>query len=242
MQNVLDLNNIIECSHLSKTYSTGEVALSDVSCAVRRGEFLAIIGASGCGKSTLLKIIAGIETPTSGSIARSQKIAMVFQSGALFPWLSVFENVAVGLRAEKLSEAVIERRVNAYLDLTGLQSFAQKVPAELSGGQHQRVGLARALAVEPQVLLLDESFSALDPKMAADLHEDILRIWKHTGVAIIMVSHLIEEAAALADRILLMGNGSIKKEFNISLSHPRREQGAEFMRDVQMIRKEFFTV
>ena len=241
MQNVSDLNNIIECAHLEKIYSTGERALSDISCVVRRGEFLGIIGPSGCGKSTLLKIIAGIESPTTGSIARSQKISMVFQSGALFPWLSVFENVAIGLRVEKLAEATVEKRVNQYLDMVGLQDFAQKVPSELSGGQHQRVGLARALAVEPQVLLLDESFSALDPKIATELHEDILRIWKHTGVAIVMVSHLIEEAVALADRILLMGSGAIKREFNITLSHPRREQGAEFMRDVQAVRKAFFT-
>ena len=241
MLNTSDLNNIIECSHLEKIYPTGEKALSDVSFVVRRGEFISIIGQSGCGKSTLLKIIAGIEEPTSGTIAKSQKIAMVFQSGALLPWLTVFENVAFGLRAEKHSEEVIEKRVNLYLDMVGLQDFAQKVPAELSGGQHQRVGLARALAIEPQVLLLDESFSALDPKMASELHEDILKIWHHTGVAIVLVSHLIEEAVALADRILLMKEGRIHQEFTISLPHPRREQGAEFMRCVQSIRKEFFT-
>ena len=236
-----DLNNIIAFDHVGKIYAPEkETALTDVTFSVARGEFACFIGPSGCGKSTVLKIIAGITRETSGTVMKPENISMVFQSGALLPWLSAADNVALPLRAKGLSEDAAYRTSMKYIELMGLADFAAKYPRELSGGQRQRVGIARALAVDPEVLLLDEPFSALDAKTTEELHEDIVNIWTDTKKTIVMVSHLIEEAVSLAERVILMKNFTIDKVFPISLPRPRREQAEAFSRTVLEIRKEFF--
>jgi NitT/TauT family transport system ATP-binding protein len=232
---------MIEFQNVNKLYP-GNLAptLRNLSFSVDEGEFLIIVGPSGCGKSTVLRIIAGLEKTNGGEIQMPPDVAMVFQNGALFPWLNVFENVALGLRAKNMDDKKVEEICDRYIEMTGLTTFEEKFPHELSGGQKQRVGLARALAVEPKVLLLDEPFSALDTFTTEELHKDLIKIWTTTKKTIVMVSHSIEEAVTLADRIILMKAGEIEKEFPVTLPRPRREQESGFMHDVQSIRKEFF--
>lgn len=239
------LNNmqpIIELKKIGKIYPGERIpAVHDVTFSVAPGEFICLIGASGGGKTTVLKLIAGLETPTVGTITKPDTVAMSFQLGALFPWLSVFENVALGLRAKKLPEETIVRTVDHQLRLVNMFDFKSKYPVDLSGGQRQRVGIARALAVDPAVLLLDEPFSALDVMTTAELHDDLVRIWRETKKTIVMVSHLVEEAVSLADRVILLKGGTIQEIFKIDLAYPRREQEAAFAHDVQKIRRVFFT-
>jgi len=235
------MDPIISFKNVSKTYSGNPLpSLSDVSFDVSEGEFFCLVGPSGCGKSTVLKIIAGLEEASGGEAAKPKEVAMVFQSGALLPWLSVYENIALGLKAKSVESKKIQEECAKYIEMTGLQEFTNKYPRDLSGGQRQRVGLARALAVEPKVLLLDEPFSALDTATTEELHKDLMKIWQATKKTIVMVSHSIEEAVSLADRIMLMKAGRVEQIFQITLPYPRRELAAEFMRDVQSIRKKFF--
>ncbi len=232
---------IIELRDVHKLYpEVQRSALRGASLFVNEGEFVCLIGPSGCGKTTVLKLVAGLEEPTTGSVKRPERVAMSFQSGALLPWLTVFENVAFGLRERAMGEAALAREVERQLRMVGMLAQHDAYPSDLSGGQRQRVGIARALAVDPAVLLLDEPFSALDPKTTAELHADVLRIWRQTKKTILMVSHLIEEAVGLADRILLMRDGAVAREYTVALSHPRHESAA-FHHEVMAIRKEFFT-
>lgn len=232
--------NVIEFEHIAKIYpGEDKPALKDVSFSVAQGEFVCFVGASGCGKTTVLKLIAGLEEPTGGELKKPEKVAMAFQLGALFPWLTVFENAALGLRQNGASESIVERVVEKNLRAMNMQVFAQKYPIDLSGGQRQRVGIARALAVDPVVLLLDEPFSALDPKTTAELHDDLIAIWHETKKTIVMVSHVIEEAVSLADRVILMRDGAVDTIFPVDLPYPRRES-ENFHRDVMHIRRQFF--
>ena len=235
------MNPLISFTHVGKTYPHELApALSDVSFTVGNGEFVCLIGPSGCGKTTALKLIAGLENPTEGTIVKPDTVAMAFQSGALFPWLTVYENIALGLREKGAAPGHIVRVVDRELEALHIYELKEKYPSELSGGQRQRVGIARALAVEPTVLLLDEPFSALDPKTTVELHRDLLVLWREKKLTIVMVSHLIEEAVGLATRVTLMGKGRIVEQFTVGLSHPRHEQGEDFMREVQKIRTAFF--
>ncbi|MBV9159095.1 MAG: ABC transporter ATP-binding protein [Candidatus Kaiserbacteria bacterium] len=230
----------IELRSVTKTYETEKTpAVRDISLRIAPGEFVCFIGPSGCGKSTVLKLISGLETPERGTIEAPQKTAMSFQFGALFPWLTVFENVALGLRTEGKSETHVMRAVYQELDAMKIREFEHKYPADLSGGQRQRVGIARALAVDPEVLLLDEPFSALDPQTTAELHDDIIDAWRRTKKTIILVSHLIEEAVSMGERVVLMKAGRIEADFRVDLPYPRRESEG-FHRDVMKIRREFF--
>lgn len=232
---------IIEFKGVGKTYlHETKPAIHDVSFSIAQGELICLIGASGGGKTTALKLIAGLEQPTTGTVKRPEKVAMSFQLGALLPWLTVYENVAFGLREQKLHEETIARIVDQQLRMVNMFEFRTKYPADLSGGQRQRIGIARALAVDPAVLLLDEPFSALDAKTTAELHDDLIRIWQATKKTIVLVSHLIEEAVSLADRVILFRDGTIDTIFKIDLPYPRREQAEGFMRDVSHIRREFF--
>jgi len=217
-----------------------EAALANIDIEVKKGEFVCLIGPSGCGKTTVLNLIAGLEKQDAGTIQCPGGVSMVFQSSALFPWLTVAENVAVGLRASGAKEKSIPREVGKYLEMMRLDGKGSLYPNELSGGGRQRVGIARALAANPEVLLLDEPFSALDPKITAELHDDLLAIWKKTGMTIVMVSHLIEEAILLADRVILMKEGAIESEFEVKMPYPRHEQGANFTELMLRIRKAFF--
>jgi NitT/TauT family transport system ATP-binding protein len=233
--------SLITFTHISKAYHTGQVlALDDLNFSIHRSEFFMIVGPSGCGKSTVLKLIAGLEKETSGSLEKPEDVSMVFQGGALFPWLSVFDNVALPLRVKKLPEKQIQEMSLHFINMAGLKDFAQKFPRDLSGGQRQRVGIARALAVSPQVLLLDEPFSALDTVTTEELHKDLLKIWEQTKQTIVMVSHSIEEAVTLADRIMLMKSGQLEEIFTIALPRPRREQQDLFIRYVHAVRRKFF--
>lgn len=235
------INTIVSFSHASKTYDDDtEPALIDASFDVMEGEFVCIIGPSGCGKSTVLKIIAGLEEPSSGAVVRPKNIAMVFQSGALLPWLSVYDNVAFGLRAKGLAESTVRKEATPLIELMKLGAFQDKFPSVLSGGQRQRVGIARALAMNPDLLLLDEPFSALDPKILSELHHDLVTIWKETKKTIVMVSHQIEEAVSLSGKIILMKDKVVSKTYTIDLPYPRREHAEHFSHFVSEVRRDFF--
>ncbi len=245
MLNASDSNNLIVFNGIGKTYPHEHTsALHDISFSVEKGTLTCFIGPSGSGKSTVLKLIAGLEKPTIGSIQAPppKNISMVFQSGALFPWLTAVDNVALVLqvRDARLSKTIARKKAQEFLALVRLQEYAEKYPADLSGGQRQRVGIARALAVTPDVLLLDEPFSALDPKTTAELHDDLLRLWKQTGTTILAVSHLIEEAVALASSIILIKEGTIAQRYTLHIPYPRREQETAFIQEVHHIRRDFF--
>ncbi len=205
------------------------VAVNDVSLDVAEGEFVAIVGPSGCGKTTLLRMISGLETPTSGSILvssserQSVRNAMVFQGRSVFPWLSVEENVAYGLKIGRVSKSVRREKTTSLLSLVGLSKFAKAWPHQLSEGMRQRVAIARALAVEPQLLLMDEPFGALDEQTRFILQEELLRIWDNTGNTVVFVTHSIDEALTLADRVIVMTAqpGSIKADIPIAFDRPR---------------------
>ncbi len=236
---------LIQFTNVSKVFEPGnETALKNVSFEISEGEFVCAIGPSGGGKSTILKIIAGLEKETGGTVVKPENISMVFQSGALLPWLNVFENVAMGLktkgRGASSEKRGVKEQTDRYIEMVGLKDLESKYPRDLSGGQRQRVGIARALAVDPTVLLLDEPFSALDPKTTEELHQDLIRIWRETKKTIVMVSHLIEEAVSLADRVLLIKNFTVEKVFEITLPRPRRENEASFAHEVLQMRREFF--
>jgi sulfonate transport system ATP-binding protein len=195
---------------LSKTYPNGVNAIGHLALDVAQGEIIAIVGGSGCGKSTLLRMIAGLDLPTSGTIrvngeritAPHPSVGVVFQEPRLLPWLNVARNIAFGI--EDLPRAEQQTRVARALDLIGLSGYEHRLPKELSGGQAQRVAIARALVAQPDVLLLDEPFSALDPLIRKALHGQMIDLWKAYRTTMIMVTHDADEAVALADRIVVM--------------------------------------
>lgn len=225
----------VNFKNVSKVYGKTS-AITDINFNVEKGEFFCIIGPSGCGKSTILKLISGLEQKTSGSIEAPKEVSMVFQSGALLPWMSVEENVLLACKAKGFSNLKSEEQTKKYLQMVELEPFRFRYPRELSGGQRQRVGIARALAVEPEILLLDEPFSALDPITTDELHSYLLKIWQESKKTIIMVSHLIEEALLLSDKIAIMTQGKIKQIENIDLKRPRNQDSKEFIKKLEEIR------
>ena len=233
-------DEIIVFDTVSKAYDGKDIALADASFSISRSAFACIIGPSGGGKSTIVKMIAGIEEPSSGHVMKPQAVSMVFQSGALLPWLTAQGNVSLVLEAQGADTQKAASQAKKYLRLLGLRGLEGKMPRELSGGERQRVGIARALAVNPSVLLLDDPFSALDPKTTDGLHRDIVRIWSETGKTVVMVSHSIEEAVALGTQVILVKDHTAKKIFEIGLPYPRIHHAAGFARDVAHIRREFF--
>ncbi len=223
----------LRCSKISKVYPAvnGDVpALEDLSFTVRAHEFVCIVGPSGCGKTTLLKIVAGLLTPTSGDVtfsgaaAGSQpRTALVFQEHGLFPWMSVLENVAFGLEMRGVSRLARSGRARAFIDQVGLASFAGRYPHELSVGMRQRVGIVRAFVSDPQVLLMDEPFGSLDAQTRTVLQDELLRIWKDDRKMVIHVTHDIDEAVRLGDRVLVMTGrpGRILEDIEIPCERPR---------------------
>jgi len=229
------LLEVVSCRQAyHKEASTDLVVLDDVNLTLREGEIVALLGRSGSGKSTLLRIVSGLLRPTAGQVmwrgtpvtGPTDGIAMVFQSFALFPWLTVQENVELGLEARGVSRVEREKRADDALDLIGLGGFASAYPKELSGGMRQRVGLARALVVYPDLLLMDEPFSALDVLTAETLRTDLIDLWadgKLPVKSVLMVTHNIEEAVLMCDRILVFSSnpGRVASELTVPFPHPR---------------------
>jgi NitT/TauT family transport system ATP-binding protein len=215
--------------HVSKVYGhTGNVvrALDDVSLDVRQGEFMCLLGASGCGKSTLLNFVAGLDRPSQGSVdvRDGARTSLMFQEAALFPWLSVRGNVELALKLRKIPRRERRSSVESLIDLVHLGDFERKLPHELSGGMRQRVALARVLAQQADVLLMDEPFGALDAMTRDTLHDQFERLWRETGLTVIFVTHNVREAIRLGDRVVLLSSrpGRVTAEFGIGIRRPRR--------------------
>jgi NitT/TauT family transport system ATP-binding protein len=217
----------------------GEIeALARIDLAIDSGEFVCLIGASGCGKSTLLRIIAGFEEPTTGEVTTHGKTitgpgsdrGMVFQDYALFPWMTVQRNIGFGPRQRGLPRAEIAAIADEFVKLVGLERFADRYPNQLSGGMKQRVAIARVLANDANILLMDEPFGALDALTREQLQRELLQIWARTKVTVVFVTHSVEEAVLLSDRILVMsaGPGRIESDIAIDLPRPRDVSSPEF--------------
>ena len=224
---------------VSKSFQVGEEtvqALHHANLEVNKGEFVCLIGASGCGKSTLLRIIAGFDRPTSGEVCvydaqitgPGSDRGMVFQDYALFPWMTVRQNIAFGPKQKGLKDA--GEIAGKYLEMVGLTKFADRYPYQLSGGMKQRVAIARVLANEASILLMDEPFGALDALTREQLQDELLDIWARTQVTVIFVTHSVEEATMLADRVVVMsaGPGRIESDNRVSLARPREVSAPDF--------------
>ncbi|MBI3468462.1 MAG: nitrate/sulfonate/bicarbonate ABC transporter ATP-binding protein [Planctomycetes bacterium] len=253
---------ICEARNVSVAFGN-HVVLENISLAVRSGEVLAILGPSGCGKSTLLRALVGLLRPTSGGVLAHGEplrgihsgIAIVFQNFALYPWLTVRQNVEVGLNKLKLEAADAQQRVTRCIDLVGLEGHEEAYPKELSGGMKQRVGIARALVREPELLCMDEPFSSLDVFTAESLRSEMYALWtggqgasnsgRHPASlkSIVLITHLIEEAVFLADRIVIMGTkpGRIREIVQNNVPHPREYQSPEFLKMVGRIHNEIIS-
>jgi NitT/TauT family transport system ATP-binding protein len=248
----MNTNPLLQCNQVRKAFPKpdGEelLVLDGMNLELREGQIMGLLGRSGSGKSTLLRLIAGLAEPTAGEVqylghpvvGPARGIAMVFQSFALFPWLTVFENVALGLEAQNMPRAEIRKRSLAAIDLIGLDGFESAYPRELSGGMRQRVGFARALVVHPNILLMDEPFSALDVLTAETLRTDFLDLWAEGRMPIkgvILVTHNIEEAVLMCDRILVFGSnpGRILSEIKVTLPQPRNRLDPSFRDLVERI-------
>jgi len=212
----------------------GEVeALASVDLAISKGEFVCLIGASGCGKSTLLRIVAGFDEPTTGDVlvggrpvtGPGSDRGMVFQDYALFPWMTVRDNIAFGPRQRRLGRAEVDARTQTHMRLVGLERFAARYPSQLSGGMKQRVAIARGMAMEPDILLMDEPFAALDALTRTRMQDELLSLWDETRFTVLFVTHSIPEAIKLGSRILLLSPhpGQVKAEIN---SVPRGQENS----------------
>jgi sulfonate transport system ATP-binding protein len=243
----------LQVKNLSKHYTLpqGELAvLKNVDLTAQPGEFISIVGASGCGKSTLLRLISGLENVSEGQILFGGAViqkpgldrGMVFQEARLFPWLTVEENIAFGCRKD-LAEDEKQKLVQNHIKLVSLSGFEKTYPHQLSGGMQQRTAIARALVSRPQVLLLDEPFGALDALTRIQMQQEILNIWQKEKVTVILVTHDIDEAVFLGDRVLVMSNrpGTFKKNLSVPLSRPRDRNSLKFSKIRKEIYDEFFS-
>jgi len=212
----------VELIHVSKTYGRGDRAVNDVSLSIHDGEFLVLVGPSGCGKSTVLRMVAGLEEVTEGQVRigdrvvndvapRDRDIAMVFQNYALYPHMSVYDNMAFGLRRRRLAAAEVDRKVRAVADTLGLESYLVRKPRELSGGERQRVALGRAMVRDPQVFLFDEPLSNLDAKLRVQMRAEIKRLHQRMNATMIYVTHDQTEAMTLGDRIAVLRKGRLQQ-------------------------------
>jgi NitT/TauT family transport system ATP-binding protein len=231
----------IRVSGVNKVFKTGErevVALKNIDLEIPSGQFVCLLGPSGCGKSTLLNAIAGFAPPSSGTIVADGKAitepgpdrGMVFQEYALFPWMTVEQNVSFGLEVKGMARAEIEQRVSALLTMLGLSDFRSRFPKDLSGGMRQRVAIARVLALDSPIMLMDEPFGALDALTRRNLQDELLRIWAELKKTIIFVTHSIEEAIYMADRIVVMTYrpGTVKRDIMVTLPRLRDPSAPEF--------------
>jgi len=225
----------LEARSVSKAYHSRSgarvVALEDVSLQVEQGEFVTLVGPSGCGKSTLLSMVAGLLQPSSGDVLIKDRVvdgpgrdrAMVFQDSSLFPWFTVLRNASYGLYCQDVPRKEAIERARKVVELVGLGSFENHYPHELSGGMQQRLNLARALAVDPDILLMDEPFAALDPQTREMMQAELLRIWEPGGKTVLFVTHAIQEAVYLSDRVIVMSArpGRIIADIPIEIPRPR---------------------
>jgi NitT/TauT family transport system ATP-binding protein len=225
-------SSLLALNGVSKAFPNGTLALSNLEFDVRAGEFLSLLGPSGCGKSTALRIIAGLSPPSQGSVEwpaqgmaadRTSRIGFVFQEPTLMPWASVFDNAALPLVLKGIPAESIAKCVTGTLDRVGLAKFAQVFPRELSGGMRMRVSIARALVTEPQLLLMDEPFAALDEITRFKLNNDLLQVWQATGTTVVFVTHSVFESVYLSSRILVMTArpGRVSAELAIEAPYPR---------------------
>jgi len=244
----------LELDNVTKYYAGQQKqlhALHKVSFDIDDGEFVSIVGPSGCGKSTLLKIIAGLDSPSSGEVrvrgnpvrGPHSKISMVFQSFGLFPWRTVLENVEYGLEMRKVPKEERRDIARHHLEMVGLGGYDQMYPKQLSGGMKQRVGIARALAVDPEVVLMDEAFSAIDEVTAEVLREEVTSIHNDTGKTFVLVTHNLPEAIELADKVVVLSSrpAKVKRIFNVDLNRPRDRAHEVFVhmhRDILHLLKE----
>jgi len=237
----MTMQSHIRIEKVSKVFSTGErevAALDDINLDIMPGEFICLLGPSGCGKSTLLNAVAGFSLPTAGVIhvngetvqAPGPDRGMVFQEYALFPWMTVEKNIAFGLEIQNQTKAQISEKVGALLEMLKLQDFRDRYPKDLSGGMRQRVAIARVLALDSPIMLMDEPFGALDSLTRRNLQDELLRIWMEFKKTIIFVTHSIEESIYLADRVIVMTYrpGKIKKDVSVNMPHSRDPSSAEF--------------
>src|SRR5258706_3749716 len=231
-------SSLLNLEHVSKTYRTESkefLALREIDLCIKAGEFVCLLGPSGCGKSTLLRIIAGLNGASSGAVSYRNRpllgvnphTTIVFQTFALYPWLTVQDNVEIALKARGVAAIERRRRALKLIDTVGLDGFESAYPRELSGGMRQKVGFARAVAVELELLCLDEPFSALDVLSAEALRGELLELWLTKAIptkAILMVTHNIEEAVLMSDRVVIMAKnpGRVLAEFPVTLRHPRK--------------------
>lgn len=246
----------LKISNVNKSFflKDGEVqALMDINIEVQKGEFVCIVGASGCGKSTLLRIISGLETADEGTILLGEKAlrgpgkerGLIFQESRLFPWLSVAANIEFGIAEDEkksLGKAKINEKIDEVLKLVQLENFKKALPYQLSGGMQQRISIARALVGDPDILLLDEPLGALDALTRIQMQNEILRIWKEQKKTMILVTHDIDEAIYLGDRIIVLSSrpGRVRKNIKVELSRPRERNSYDFIKLRQDIYKEFF--
>ena len=243
----------IEFSGLRKTFGEGETAFtvfSDLSFRIKQGSFTSIMGPSGCGKSTLLNLIAGLLEPDEGTIYRDEIriepgnffYAYVFQEPRLLDWRTVGENIAFALRGQGILEEEYDERIEQYLGMVGLADEVDSYPQQLSGGMRQRVGIARALAIDPDILLMDEPFSSLDEFTAKELRQDLLEIWKETGKTIVFVTHNASEAVFLSDTVLVLDDeGEVFDHVAIDAPRPREVGNQKLVETESDLMDRFFT-
>ena len=216
----------VALEQVTKRYAgdNGILALDGITLSVRRGEFLTLVGASGCGKSTLLNLVSGLDRPTSGSVQVDGQAAFLFQEHALFPWLSALDNVATPLRLRGVGRKDREAQARDYLEAVHLADFADRRPHELSGGMKQRVAIARTLATQAPVLLMDEPFGALDAMTRDLLHDELESIWAERNLTVLFVTHNVREAVRLGDRVVLLSSrpGRIVSQYDVAIERPRR--------------------
>ncbi len=248
----MSIGKSIEIKNVNRIFEqpTGTIhVLKNINLTVNEGEFVSIIGASGCGKSTLIRLIAGLDTPTSGEIYVGGKMVLrpsvdtgfIFQDSRLYPWLSVEKNIGFGIH-ENISKEEKNVRIQRYIDMVELTGFEKSLPKQLSGGMQQRVSIARTLVNEPSVLLLDEPFGALDALTRINMQNEILKIWKTERTTMLLITHDIDEAIFVSDRIVVLANrpGEIGKIINVKMSKPRDRSSSDFMSIRREIFKEFF--
>ncbi|MBE5843960.1 MAG: ABC transporter ATP-binding protein [Butyrivibrio sp.] len=233
-------NTLLKIENVSRTYKDEDSqveALSEINLEIKRGEFVSIIGASGCGKTTLLRLVAGLDKPATGAlyfdgekiVKADHKRGYIFQNGGLFNWLTVEQNIAAGLKARGVYKKN-KNRIQEYIEMVGLKGFEKSYPHQISGGMAQRVAIARTLINEPEIILLDEPMGALDNFTRADLQDKIHEIQTKTGKTMILVTHDIDEALYLSDRIVIMTPrpGKISEIIDVNMSFPRQRNGHEF--------------